>query len=76
MIKTTSCTLFFTDRFSDCNKNIPGDKTITGLGEILYSNCTNMFFYNGCVKDKDKLSNIIWVISEDNSPFLGCYVDQ
>ena len=31
----------------------------------------------GCNADKpSELPNILWIVSEDNSPFLGCYGDE
>ena len=35
---------------------------------LVYSGCTN--------KMPDELPNILWLTSEDNSPFLGCYGDK
>lgn len=36
-----------------------------------------MFLFSGC-KEKvpEELPNILWLVSEDNSPFLGCYGDE
>ncbi len=32
---------------------------------------------SGCATDKtEELPNILWIVSEDNSPFLGCYGDS
>ncbi len=35
-------------------------------------------FLNGGCKEKlpEELPNILWIVSEDNSPFLGCYGDE
>ena len=31
----------------------------------------------GCQEQMpDELPNILWIVSEDNSPFLGCYGDE
>jgi N-sulfoglucosamine sulfohydrolase len=30
----------------------------------------------GCSPEKEELPNILWITSEDNSPFLGCYGDD
>lgn len=32
--------------------------------------------YSRCEEPKDKLPNILWITSEDNSPLLGCYGDS
>ena len=39
----------------------------------------SMLFYTSCTqKEKvpEELPNILWLVSEDNSPFLGCYGDE
>ena len=43
----------------------------TGIAIIAY------LFFSSCSKEKPKdLPNILWLTSEDNSPFLGCYGDK
>lgn len=34
------------------------------------------FFYGCSEKTSTELPNILWLVSEDNSPFLGCYGDD
>jgi N-sulfoglucosamine sulfohydrolase len=37
----------------------------------------SVLFFPGCSEKKpDELPNILWLTSEDNSPFLGCYGDM
>jgi len=37
----------------------------------------SLFFVQSCNKNvPEELPNILWVTSEDNSPFLGCYGDE
>ncbi|MCK5702320.1 MAG: phosphate ABC transporter substrate-binding protein, partial [Cyclobacteriaceae bacterium] len=36
---------------------------------------------SSCNPDKDKIEskeppNLLWIVSEDNSPFFGCYGDE
>ncbi len=36
-----------------------------------------LFFFSGCRESiPEELPNILWITSEDNSPFLGCYGDS
>ena len=35
-----------------------------------------IFFMNSCtVPESVEIPNILWITSEDNSPYLGCYGD-
>lgn len=35
-----------------------------------------VFFFSGCSNETPELPNILWITSEDNSRFLGCYGDS
>ena len=35
-----------------------------------------VFLLTGCTKKEMELPNILWITSEDNSRFLGCYGDS
>ncbi len=51
-------------------------KNLTGFSLLIFA-ITSALFYNGCnEKQPDELPNILWLTSEDNSPFLGCYGDE
>lgn len=36
----------------------------------------SMALFTGFSKNESELPNILWITSEDNSPFLGCYGDE
>lgn len=42
--------------------------TIIALSSLFISGCREQI--------PDELPNILWIVSEDNSPFLGCYGDE
>ena len=47
----------------------------------LFAVCFLLFFISGCSGSEKKVSdaerpNILWIVSEDNGPFLGCYGDD
>ena len=37
---------------------------------------SGLLFTASCDRAPDELPNILWITSEDNSPFLGCYGDE
>lgn len=44
---------------------------------LLFFALINLIVLNSCQEERPKeLPNILWLVSEDNSPFLGCYGDE
>ena len=51
-------------------------KNLTGFTLIFFA-LINFLALNSCQEKRpDELPNILWLTSEDNSPFLGCYGDE
>ncbi len=51
-------------------------KSLTGYSLLGLAAITT-FSFSGCQeKTPDELPNILWLVSEDNSPLLGCYGDE
>ena len=52
--------------------------SITNIKYILLHVVISILLFQGCSTgiENDDLPNILWLVSEDNSPYLGCYGDE
>ena len=49
----------------------------TTLAQLASLFCISIILFNGCANQtQEELPNILWLVSEDNSPFAGCYGDE
>ncbi|MFW6246056.1 MAG: sulfatase-like hydrolase/transferase [Tangfeifania sp.] len=51
-------------------------KKLTGFTLLFFTLINFLMLYSCQEKRPEELPNILWLTSEDNSPFLGCYGDE